>query len=108
MQPGQSSDSYGHSDGGHGETTTQSMVGQVVAGKYELVRLVGQGGMGAVYEGRNITTLKRCAVKVLLSPELAMMPNVVKRFFREAQASSVVESDHIVQIYDSGADPATG
>ncbi|HVY30579.1 MAG TPA: serine/threonine-protein kinase [Polyangiaceae bacterium] len=84
------------------------MIGTVIAEKYELLRLLGQGGMGAVYEGRNASTLKRCAVKVLLSPELAQHQEAVKRFFREARASSVIESDHIVQIFDSGTDPKTG
>ncbi|HVJ18942.1 MAG TPA: serine/threonine-protein kinase [Polyangiaceae bacterium] len=87
---------------------TETMVGQTIAGKYELLSLLGMGGMGAVYEGRNAATLKRVAVKVLLSPELAQHQQVVKRFFREAQASSVIESDHIVQIFDSGSDPQTG
>jgi eukaryotic-like serine/threonine-protein kinase len=91
-----------------GDAGASSVIGQQIAGKYELIRLVGQGGMGAVYEGRNIVTRKRCAVKLLLSPDLAAMPHVVKRFFREAQASSVVESEHIVQIFDSGADQRTG
>jgi serine/threonine-protein kinase len=84
------------------------LVGSVIAEKYELVRLLGQGGMGAVYEGRNSATLKRCAVKVLISPEMAQHAEAVKRFFREARASSVIESDHIVQIFDSGSDPKTG
>lgn len=88
--------------------TRGGLEGQVVAGKYQLVRLLGQGGMGAVYEGKNLATLKRCAIKLLLSPELSMHPQIVKRFFREAQASSIIESDHIVQIFDSGSDPATG
>ena len=82
--------------------------GSTIAGKYQLVKLLGQGGMGAVYEAKNTMTLKRCAVKVLLSPELAANQSVIKRFFREAQASSIIESDHIVQIFDSGADPETG
>jgi eukaryotic-like serine/threonine-protein kinase len=84
------------------------LVGSVIAEKYELIRLLGQGGMGAVYEGRNASTLKRCAVKVLVSPEMASSGEAVKRFFREARASSVIESDHIVQIFDSGSDPKTG
>ena len=84
------------------------LVGSVIAEKYELIRLLGQGGMGAVYEGRNASTLKRCAVKVLVSAELAQSGEAVKRFFREARASSVLESDHIVQIFDSGSDPRTG
>ncbi len=84
------------------------LIGSVIAEKYELIRLLGQGGMGAVYEGRNASTLKRCAVKVLVSPEMASSGEAVKRFFREARASSVIESDHIVQIFDSGSDPKTG
>jgi eukaryotic-like serine/threonine-protein kinase len=84
------------------------LVGTTIAGKYDLVRLIGQGGMGAVYEGRNTSTFKRCAVKVLLSPELAQNSQIVRRFFREARASSVIESDHIVQVYDSGTDPQSG
>jgi serine/threonine-protein kinase len=44
----------------------------------------------------------------LVSPELAQHQEAVKRFFREARASSVIESDHIVQIFDSGSDPRTG
>lgn len=91
--------------GGQDRQSVGGMEGLVLAGKYQLIRLLGQGGMGAVYEGRNAVTLKRCAVKLLLSPELGRSPEVVKRFFREAQASSVIESDHVVTIYDSGVDP---
>ncbi len=87
---------------------TGGLEGSLVANRYQLVRLLGQGGMGAVYEARNTMTLKRVAVKMLLSPELAGHEGVIKRFFREAQASSIVESDHIVQIFDSGSDPITG
>ncbi|HMR78876.1 MAG TPA: serine/threonine-protein kinase, partial [Polyangiaceae bacterium] len=80
--------------------------GQVIAGRYELSRLLGEGGMGAVYEAQHIQTLKRCAVKLLLSADLAAHPEIVRRFFREAKASAVVESDHIVQVFDSGTDDA--
>jgi serine/threonine-protein kinase len=80
------------------------MAGRTVAGKYELLSLLGEGGMGAVYYARHLQTLKRCAVKLLLSPELAEHPGVVRRFFREAKASGVVESDNIVQVFDSGTD----
>ncbi len=93
---------------GSAPAATGGMEGQTVAGKYQLVRLLGAGGMGAVYEGRNLATLKRCAIKLLLSPELGRNEQVVKRFFREAKASSVIESDHVVQIFDSGSDPVSG
>jgi serine/threonine protein kinase len=86
------------------ERTPDNLAGTIIAGKYELIRLLGQGGMGAVYEGRNLSTLKRVAVK-LLYEELGRDEGVVKRFLREAQASSIVESDYIVQIFDSGTDP---
>lgn len=80
----------------------------VVAGKYEVVRLLGRGGMGAVYEARNLSTLKRCALKILQCPEVSEHPELLKRFFREARASAVIESEHVVQVYDSGLDDATG
>ena len=82
------------------------LTGVRIADKYELVRLIGRGGMGAVYEARNVTTLKRCAVKVLLTPELSGDAEVVKRFFREARASGLIESEHVVAAFDSGIDAA--
>src|SRR5262245_41262119 len=81
---------------------------KIVAQKYELVREIGRGGMGAIWEARNQTTLKRCAVKLLQSTEVASNQEMVKRFFREAQASSVVESEHVVSVFDSGFDVETG
>lgn len=82
------------------------LTGVRIADKYELVRLIGRGGMGAVYEARNVATLKRCAVKVLLTPELSGDAEVVKRFFREARASGLIESEHVVAAFDSGIDSA--
>ena len=82
------------------------MEGRVLAQKYELVRLLGQGGMGAVYEARNHLG-KRFAVKLLLKPEFAQDPGLTARFFREAKASAAIESEHIVEVYDTGVDPDT-
>ena len=91
----------------YGSMAAPSSETKIVAQKYELVREIGRGGMGAIYEGRNRTTLKRCAVK-LLSSEVAASEEMVRRFFREAQASSVVESEHVVQVFDSGFDGDNG
>jgi serine/threonine protein kinase len=88
-------------------SSADERIGSVVAGKYQLIKLLGQGGMGAVYEAKNNVTLKRVAVKLLFD-DIGRDEGVVKRFFREAQASSMIESDYIVQVYDSGNDPATG
>jgi serine/threonine-protein kinase len=80
---------------------------QLVARKYQLVRLVRAGGMGAVYEAINVDTRGRCALK-LLRPEVADNEDFKERFFREARACSVVSSDHIVKVFDSGTDDETG
>lgn len=80
------------------------LTSEVIGEKYELVRQLGRGGMGAVYEARHVGTLKRCAVKLLLKAELAADAEVHKRFFREARASGLIESEHVVAAYDSGID----
>lgn len=83
------------------------MLGERVAGKYELKRLLGAGSTGAVYEGRHLDLGKRLAIK-LIRPEFCESAEVVARFRREARAASAVESDYIVQIYDFGRDEALG
>ncbi len=83
------------------------MLGERVADKYELKRLLGSGSMGAVYEGVHVDLGKRLAIK-LIHPEFGESPEVVARFRREARAASAVESDYIGQIFDFGRDPALG
>ncbi len=83
------------------------MLGERVAGKYQLRRLLGQGTMGAVYEGVHLDIGKRLAIK-LIHQEYCESPEVVARFRREARAASAVESDYIVQIYDFGRDDKLG
>ena len=80
-------------------------IGRVLANKYELLRLLGHGGMGAVYEGRNQIG-KRVVVKLLL--EAGQNADVIARFLREAQAAAAVESRHVVDVYDTGVDEETG
>ncbi|AUX47856.1 protein kinase [Sorangium cellulosum] len=69
--------------------------------KYEIVRTIGRGGMGMVYEAVNTAIGKRVAMK-FVDAELARNKDAVARFHREAQAASAVESAHIVEIFDSG------
>jgi serine/threonine protein kinase len=78
-----------------------------VGGKYVLVRKLGAGAMGAVYEGRHIELGKRLAIKVI-HPEYCASPAVVTRFRREARAASAAQSDYIVETYDLGLDDAFG
>jgi eukaryotic-like serine/threonine-protein kinase len=75
--------------------------GQIVGGKWRVVAPIGRGGMGAVYEGQNISIGKKVALK-FIDAEFARHPEIASRFQREAEAASLVESAHIVHIFDSG------
>ncbi len=83
------------------------MLGERVAGKYQLKRVLGTGAMGAVYEGVHVDIGKRLAIKLIL-PEFCESQEVVGRFRREARAASAVESEYIAQIYDFGRDERLG
>ena len=75
--------------------------GQVVGGKWRVGALIGRGGMGAVYEGTNTSIGKKVALK-FIDAEFARNVDIASRFQREAEAASLVESAHIVHIFDSG------
>ena len=79
--------------------------GQIIQDKYRIVRLIGQGGMGEVYEGENVSIARRVAIKVLLG-EAAMNADIVQRFEREAQAAGRIGNDHILEVLDMGALPS--
>ncbi|HEY2405785.1 MAG TPA: serine/threonine-protein kinase [Polyangiaceae bacterium] len=78
--------------------------GQIIQDKYRIVRLIGQGGMGEVYEGENISIARRVAIKVLLS-YAATSADTVQRFEREAQAAGRIGNDHILEVLDLGTLP---
>jgi eukaryotic-like serine/threonine-protein kinase len=76
-------------------------VGTVVAQRLKVIRVLGEGGMGAVYEVEHLLTKHRRALK-LLHPSLASMPGVVERFLREASAAGRIGNAHIVETFDAG------
>jgi serine/threonine protein kinase len=76
-------------------------VGDIVQDKYRIVRLIGEGGMGAVYEGENTLIARRVAIKVLHG-SAAVNPDIVQRFQREAQAAGRIGNDHILEVLDLG------
>jgi serine/threonine-protein kinase len=78
----------------------ETLVGRRVH-KYEIVRVIGRGGMGTVYEALNTAIGKRVAMK-FVDADVTKNQDAVARFQREAQAASAVESAHIVDIFDSG------
>jgi serine/threonine protein kinase len=77
------------------------LVGSTVLGKYHIDRLIGRGGMGAVFQATNAAIGKRVALKFLAAAS-SRDGDAAIRFQREAEAASLAESPHIVQIFDSG------
>ncbi|MDB4980249.1 MAG: serine/threonine protein kinase, partial [Myxococcales bacterium] len=75
-------------------------LGQTVD-KHRIVRLVGKGGMGAVYEAHHTRLARRAAIKFLL-PELAARPEILRRFENEAKAAGGLEHPNLVAVIDLG------
>jgi eukaryotic-like serine/threonine-protein kinase len=78
--------------------------GHVIDGKYRLVRLIGTGGMGSVYEGENLLIRRRVAIKILHAGSTGNA-DAIRRFEREAQAAGEIGNDHILEVLDLGSLP---
>lgn len=74
-----------------------------VFGRYRIVRMLGEGGMGAVYEAVHLGLKKRFAIKTLL-PSIAQIPEAQARFLREGEAASRMNHPHIVDVTDVGTE----
>ncbi len=76
------------------------LVGQTLAGTYAVTRVIGEGGMGRVYEARHLRIGgKRFAIKALHA-EFARHAEVLQRFQREAEAAASIKSPYVVEVYD--------
>ncbi len=84
----------------------QALAGRVVGGRFQLISVLGKGGMGVVYEAVHVATRKRAAVKVIIGSSNTPK-EMLARFTREAQATGSLNSEHIVQIFDTGTDEPT-
>ena len=73
--------------------------GDTLAGKYQLIRKLGEGGMGVVYEAMHTRIQQRVAIKMLL-PDVLDLPEVVPRFEREARAAGKLRSDNTARVLD--------
>ncbi|HVY46731.1 MAG TPA: serine/threonine-protein kinase, partial [Minicystis sp.] len=80
----------------------RDLVGTVVAGRYTITRLLGEGGMAAVYAAEREGAAPREVALKIMSPLLKADPRFVKRFEREAQTASRVKHPNSVAIYDWG------
>ncbi len=72
-------------------------------GRYQIVRVLGEGGMGVVYEALHLGLKKRFAVKTL-RPAVARIPEAHVRFLREGEAASRIHHPHVVNVVDVGTE----
>src|ERR1041385_2258039 len=79
----------------------EKLIGQVLDGKYLLDRLLGQGGMGAVYLATHLGTTRPVALKII-APQFMEQEEFVARFKREAEAAGRLLHPNIVNVTDFG------
>ncbi|MDT5061101.1 MAG: hypothetical protein QOH63_1560 [Acidobacteriota bacterium] len=80
---------------------------RMIAEKYRLDRLLGRGGMGAVYEGTHVDLDRRVAIKLLL-PDFTADSDALERFRREARAAARLNHPNVADTYDYGVLPEGG
>jgi tetratricopeptide (TPR) repeat protein/predicted Ser/Thr protein kinase len=76
-------------------------LGTVLAGRYEILQLLGRGGMGSVYKARD-TELERIVALKLIRPELAKNPEILRRFKQELILARQVTHKNVIRIFDLG------
>ncbi len=81
--------------------------GEIIDNKYQVGKLIGEGAMGAVYEGEHLRISRRVAIKVLHAAA-ARQPEVRARFEKEAHAVARIKSEHICDVLDVGDLPDGG
>ena len=73
--------------------------GDTIVGKYRVDAVIGQGGMGIVMGGVDLSLGRPVAIK-FLSPERAGRPGAAERFLREARSAAMIQSEHVVRVYE--------
>jgi serine/threonine-protein kinase len=76
-------------------------IGDVLAGKYRIEDVLGEGGMGAVYRAVHVGLDQKCAVKSLL-PQMMRSEEHVARFTQEAKTLAKLQSEHVARVFDVG------
>ncbi|MHB1225354.1 MAG: serine/threonine-protein kinase, partial [Gemmatimonadaceae bacterium] len=84
--------------------TTSSLVGSIIAERYHVLDVLGEGGMGRVYLAEHVKIRRRCALKVM-SEQLSRDVDAVGRFVREAENAARVAHPNVAAVYDFGETP---
>jgi serine/threonine protein kinase len=94
---------------GHYTDRSNTVIGKLLDGKYRLVRVLGAGGMGSVYEAEEQGTGRTVAIKLIHANLTAHAQGdaFLSRFDREARAAGAIDTEHIVRIFDVGSEPDT-
>ncbi len=86
-----------------GTTGAHQLIGKTLLGQYQVVEVLGQGGMSVVYRAIHAVTFQEVALKVL-PPDLAAVGQVKSRFLEEAKALAQLDHPHIVHLYNFGSE----
>jgi tetratricopeptide (TPR) repeat protein/predicted Ser/Thr protein kinase len=82
-------------------SAAESRIGELLSGRYELIQLLGEGGMGAVYKARDLELEREVALKVI-KPEMADHPEILQRFKQELILARQVTDRNVIRIFDIG------
>ena len=85
----------------HAPQVNDPLIGRVLDKRYEMLERIGEGGMGVVYKGRQVSIDRIVAIK-MLNPHMAKDPNWVKRFNNEAMACSRLQHPNTIRMFDFG------
>ena len=80
--------------------SSHPLINQTLGERYKVVRQIGQGSMGSVFEAHHVVLGRQMAIKVLKQD--CSSPRLKERFFNEARAAGAINHQHIVQVYDFG------
>lgn len=76
------------------------LIGAILAGTYHIIRLIGEGGMGRVYEAQHTRLSNRRLAIKLLHDDMARQPEILARFEREAESASTIAHPNVVEVLD--------
>jgi serine/threonine protein kinase len=83
------------------QSADDPLIGQMVAERYQILSLIGEGGMGRVYLAEHVRMGRKSAVKVI-NPALATTADAISRFNREAANACKINHPNVAQVYDFG------